>query len=186
VLVKGGRERERGRERGGSEEGARRERGRRTFSVIGKLMNGCPLASKNSLHLAFPPFFMRSICFSVHLSIVRLRTNDRCDPRLRCVPLHARQSETPSESEHHCGWGVAHSTQVLLAPLRAGEEGEEGEGARGRGGGGARWGESQPLALDRTSPARAHTACAHVRGARKSWNRGSLLHPLRARASQRG
>ena len=90
----------------------------RTFSVMGRLLNGCPLASKNSLHLAFPPAFMRSIWAGVHLSMVKLRTKLRCEPSERCVPLHWRQSETASEREHHCGCGVLHSTQSLLSPLR--------------------------------------------------------------------
>lgn len=50
--------------------------------------------------------------------MVKLRTKLRCEPSERCVPLHWRQSETASEREHHCGWGVLHSTQSLLSPLQ--------------------------------------------------------------------
>lgn len=82
-------------------------------------MKGWPFASKNSLHLAFPPAFMRSIWAGVHLSMVKLRTKLRWEPSERWVPLHWRQRETAREREHHCGWGVLHSTQCLLSPLRA-------------------------------------------------------------------
>mmetsp|Transcript_7532 Transcript_7532/g.18452 ORF Transcript_7532/g.18452 Transcript_7532/m.18452 type:complete len:228 (+) Transcript_7532:561-1244(+) len=70
---------------------------------VNTVMSIPPFSAKNCLHLSFPPALRLASCWGVQESIFTERTKEMWVPRLRCCPLHSRQTKTERVTEHHSG-----------------------------------------------------------------------------------
>mmetsp|Transcript_11144 Transcript_11144/g.23070 ORF Transcript_11144/g.23070 Transcript_11144/m.23070 type:complete len:205 (+) Transcript_11144:500-1114(+) len=70
---------------------------------VNTVMSIPPFSAKKCLHLSFPPALRLASCWGVQESILTERTKEMWVPRLRCCPLHSRQTKIERVTEHHSG-----------------------------------------------------------------------------------